>query len=289
VENALQETARAKINLTLRVRGRRPDGYHEIESLVAFAAFGDTLTLEPARETSLALEGPFAGSLDADNLVLRAAREWEKARGGISCGAFRLTKRIPVAAGLGGGSADAGAALRLLDRAFPGRVEEQRIAEMAKALGADVPVCLASRPAIMTGSGERLAFVSSLPELGVLFVNPGVGVSTSKVFAELDAARIDEETGDISPPDLASLDGLLAYMVSAGNDLEAPALRIAPEIGAVKQAIAATPGCVAAAMSGSGATCFGLYASEGEARNSAGLIAKDHPAWWVQACVLESR
>lgn len=285
---ALTETARAKINLTLKVRGRRADGYHEIEGLVAFAAFGDTLSLAPGGETSIALEGPFAGALDADNLVLRAARTWERAQGGLCCGAFQLTKRIPVAAGLGGGSADAAAALRLLRRAFPGRIDDKAVRDMAAELGADVPACLASRPAMMTGAGERLAFLPSFPELGVLLVNPCIAAPTADVFAMLDAPALAGETREIAPPEFGRVEDLLAYMAAAGNALEAAALRIAPQIAAVKQALAATRGCLTAAMSGSGATCFGLYEKEEQARDAEETVARSHPDWWVQASVLES-
>lgn len=284
---SLTETARAKINLTLTVRGQRADGYHEIESLVAFAAFGDILSLEPGGETSLKTDGPFSAALGPDNLVLRAARAWEVARGGVNCGAFNLAKYIPVAAGLGGGSADAGAALRLLARAFPGRVKDAGIAKIAASLGADVPVCLASRPAMMRGTGERLSFLSRFPAVAVLMVNPGVGVATREVFAALDAPSPGRGTIEADAvPDLRSVDDLVTYMESAGNDLEAAALRIAPVIGQVRDKIAGTKGCLAAAMSGSGATCFGLYRDAGEAQAGAQEICRSQPDWWVQASML---
>lgn len=280
------ETAHAKINLTLRVRGRRADGYHELESLVAFADFGDTLSLEPGGETSLETDGPFAAALDAGNLVLRAARMWEEEVTGVCCGAFHLTKRIPVAAGLGGGSADAGAALRLLARAFPAHADDGAAARIAGELGADVPVCLASRPALMRGAGERLSFLSHFPAVAMLMVNPGVAVATGEGFALLDAPALDAGGEAEGAPDLPAIGDLVEFMRARGNDLEAPAMRIAPAIGEAKAAIARTPGCLVAAMSGSGATCFGLYRDAREAQTAGRQISRSHPEWWVRAAAL---
>lgn len=290
MSNAPRETARAKVNLTLKVRGKRADGYHELESLVAFATFGDELSLTAASDTSLEIGGPLASDVDAgpDNLVLRASRLWQEVRGSAGAGAFRLIKRIPVAAGLGGGSADAAAALRLLDRCYPGR-GGQPLSEIAAAVGADVPACLASRPAIMRGRGERLAFLPRFPAVSVLLVNPRVAVPTGQVFTLLDASPVAATTAEEQePPALTSLAEVARFIEAAGNDLELPAMRIAPVIGEVREMLAETQGCLAAGMSGSGATCFGLYTSDDEALRAAEAISQARSGWWVQPSVLQA-
>jgi 4-diphosphocytidyl-2-C-methyl-D-erythritol kinase len=275
----LSEPARAKINLHLHVVGRRPDGYHLLDSLVVFAGAADGLTVEPAEALSLSVTGPFAAGLDgeADNLVLRAARALAVHANVPPAGRLVLEKNLPIASGIGGGSADAAAALRLLDRFWGIGAGQRTLAAIAGGLGADVPVCVASQPALMAGIGEILAPAPALPEAGIVLVNPGVAVSTPAVFRArnggFSAAAIWPEEGW---KDAASL---AASLHGTGNDLEAPALGLAPVIGEALAALASDPGCLLARMSGSGATCFGLYADAAAARRAAEAVGR--PGWWV--------
>ncbi len=280
----LVEYARAKINLHLHVVGRRGDGYHLLDSLVAFAAIGDELSVSPASRLTLTVKGPFASSLEseADNLVLRAARALA-ARAGIEpLGALVLEKNLPVASGIGGGSADAAAALRLLGRFW--NLDPGLQAGLADGLGADVPVCLAGRPATMSGIGDILAPAPQLPELGIVLVNPGVAVSTPDVFR----ARAGPFSAPARFPDQgwADAESCAAALRAAGNDLEAPARRLAPAIGDVLGVLSDTRGCLLVRMSGSGATCFGLFADPEAARFAAGTIIRD--GWWVWGGSLET-
>ncbi len=272
---ALSEPAPAKINLCLHVTGRRADGYHLLDSLVAFARIGDLIEAEPSRTLSLSIRGPFGHELPVgpDNLVLAAAEAMRPAGSGA---ALRLTKRLPVASGIGGGSADAAATLRLLGRMWgvglPGEAAVLR-------MGADVPVCLAGRSCRMTGIGERLAPVE-LPPFWIVLVNPGPKVSTASVFARLSSRRnagLPEIAGFSSPGDL------VAFLAAQRNDLEEPAIAIAPVIGEVLSALRSGPGCGLARMSGSGATCFGLFAREAEATDAADALRLSRPDWWVAA------
>jgi 4-diphosphocytidyl-2-C-methyl-D-erythritol kinase len=269
------ELARAKVNLVLHVTGRRPDGYHLLDSLVAFPELGDRLEAEPAAGLSLTLAGPFAGALGAgaDNAVLRAAAFLRPAGRGA---ALRLAKALPVAAGLGGGSADAAAALRLLARLWG---VAPPAAAQALALGADVPVCLAAQPARMRGIGERLDPVA-LPPFWIVLANPGVPLATAAVFAAL-RARDNPPMPD--PPRFADAAALVAWLGERRNDLEAPARALAPAVGMVLAALASRPGCALARMSGSGATCFGLFAGGVPARAAADALRAAEPGWWVAA------
>lgn len=282
------ETAFAKINLTLKVLGKRADGYHELESLVAFAQVGDTLTLTPGKAAHLSVDGPFAGALNEDNLVLKAAElvhaQWPQAAGG----AFHLTKTLPVAAGIGGGSADAAAALRLLAAAYSAQVDSGALPALAVALGADVSVCLASRAAMMRGIGEQLTPIDGFCEAAVLLVNPGIPVATGAVFAELGASTLGEPVRAKSDnPSFATVERLAAFVSETGNDLETPARAIAPVIGKVISRLAGTSGCLASGLSGSGATCFGLFASPDEAQSARQDISAAQPDWWVKAAALQ--
>lgn len=268
------EFAPAKVNLTLHVTGRRPDGLHLLDSLVVFPRIGDRLTARPADALSLAVEGPFAAGLASDeaNLVLRAARMLAPGRGA----ALRLDKRLPVAAGIGGGSSDGAAALRLLSRQW-------RVAlpppDALLALGADLPVCLAARSARMTGVGEAVAPVD-LPAGWLVLCNPGVPLATGAVFAGLAGAA---GAPMAAVPRLADLAALAGFVAAGRNDLEAPARALAPAIDAALAALAGAPGCLLARMSGSGATCYGLFAGEAAARQAAAGIAAGEPGWWVEA------
>ena len=286
---ALIEEAPAKVNLTLAIRGRRSDGYHELESLVAFARCGDRLSLLPGKPLDLRISGPFAPALGAtgDNLVLKGARALARCVPGLELGSFVLVKHLPVAAGIGGGSADAAAALRLLARANVLDLADLRLAEVAQATGADVPICLDPRPRIMRGIGERLSDPLPLPRLAAVLVNPGVPVATREVFAVLAAPRLSTLNGVVPEGGIPSeREELLAFLRAHGNDLEGPAIGIAPVIATVLAHLRAAPGCELARMSGSGGTCFGVFANEVVAMAAARAIAATAPSWWVCPTVL---
>ncbi|MCT8158937.1 4-(cytidine 5'-diphospho)-2-C-methyl-D-erythritol kinase [Pseudoruegeria sp. SHC-113] len=271
----VREFAPAKVNLTLHVTGRRPDRYHLLDSFVVFASVGDWVRAEPAPETRLAVSGPRAEGVPVDgrNLVLKAAALLPEVHAGIM-----LEKHLPAAAGIGGGSSDAAATLRALARLGGAELPP---AEAVLALGADVPVCLAGRPCRMEGIGERVTPLSgALPEMGILLVNPGVDVPTPKVFAALD--RRDNPPMPEALPVCESLGAFTAFLAQQRNDLEAPARALEPVIGEVLAALAATDGCSLARMSGSGATCFGLYENEAAAQAAAKALQR-HVDWWVAA------
>ena len=291
---ALIEDGRAKVNLTLRVVGRRVDGYHELESLVAFADCADRLSLTPGSELHLATTGPLAQACGeaADNLVFTAARLLGERVPGLVLGDFILDKMLPVAAGIGGGSADAAAALRLLARANGLAIDDKRLIEVAQLTGADVPVCLASQACVMTGVGETLLPLA-LPKMPCVMVNPCVPVATKDVFAalglrsgELLVGASDVLQAAAWPEAGASLEDWVEALAAASNDLEAPAMRIQPVIGEVLSALNATNGAWLARMSGSGATCFAIYENTAEAARAAEKLRLDHPGWWVHAGVL---
>jgi 4-diphosphocytidyl-2-C-methyl-D-erythritol kinase len=280
--------APAKVNLTLRVIARRADGYHELESLVVFADRGDRLTFTPGGALSLTLSGVTATQAGegADNLVLKAARALAERKPGLALGAFHLEKNLPVAAGLGGGSSDAAAALRLIAQANALPRDDAQLTEAARATGADVPVCLDPRPRIMRGIGEKLSEPLSLPPLPAVLVNPGVAVATKLVFAGLKLG--DKPAAPLDLATMASRRQLLQMLQTQPNDLEAPAIAIAPVIADVLTALRALSGCDFARMSGSGATCFGLFASAADADAAAKNLRAKFPQWWAQACNLGS-
>ena len=290
----LVEEGRAKVNLTLRVVGRRVDGYHDLESLVAFADCGDRLALAPGPELKLDTTGPLAGDCGdvADNLVLRAALLLAEHVPGLKLGEFTLDKVLPVAAGIGGGSADAAAALRLLARLNDLALDDPRLLEVALLTGADVPVCLVSRASGMTGVGETLSPLA-LPKMPCVLVNPRVAVATKDVFAglglrngELLVGATDVLQSPAWPEDGASLEEWVEALAENSNDLEPPAMRIQPVIGEVLSALNATNGAWLARMSGSGATCFAIYENTAEAQRASRKIRLDHPQWWIHAGVL---
>ncbi|SOC26018.1 4-(cytidine 5'-diphospho)-2-C-methyl-D-erythritol kinase [Stappia indica] len=290
--------ARAKINYALHVTGRRADGYHLLQSLVAFAEFGDVLSAEPTAgaDHALTLKGPFAGALAADtagdnktgdNLVLRALDALARAFGtALPPLALTLDKRLPVASGIGGGSADAAAALRLGFAAMagrePGEDEMARLAEIAGTLGADVPMCLASTPALVSGTGTEVASLPRFPGHAILLANPGLPVATPEVFARLER-RDNPPLSPLADSDLATFDALVGWLEGTRNDLETPALRLAPPIAEVLAALRVAPGARLARMSGSGATCFALFAGIEEAEREARRLTDRHPGWWIQA------
>jgi 4-diphosphocytidyl-2-C-methyl-D-erythritol kinase len=286
----LTERAPAKINLSLHITGRRADGWHTLESLVAFSRSGDTVALVPGEPLALSVEGPGAAACGEveDNLVLRAARHFRERVAGAKLGAFRLVKRLPIAAGLGGGSSDAAAALRLLARANALAVGAERLVEAAQATGADVPVCLACRARMMRGIGDELGSLLSLPPLVALLVNPGVPVATRSVFALLNIAH-GTAAGFGSHPELypdVEAGALVAALRKARNDLEGAACVVAPVIGDVLAVLSAAPGCRLARMSGSGATCFAIFPGCRSAQRARKAILRAHPAWWARICLL---
>jgi 4-diphosphocytidyl-2-C-methyl-D-erythritol kinase len=293
--SGLVEEGRAKVNLTLRVVGRRTDGYHDLESVVAFADCADKLTLTPGPELTLKTVGPLAtacGEL-SDNLVLKAARLLGEAVADLKTGAFVLDKLLPVAAGIGGGSADAAAALRLLARLNNLSLDDKRLQKVALKVGADVPVCLASRACDMTGVGEKLLPLSP-PTMPSVLVNPCVPVATKDVFAALGLRHGELRVGvaDVMteasswPEEGGSLEEWVEALAAGTNDLEEPAMRIQPVIGEVITVLNATNGAWLARMSGSGATCFAVYENTAEARRAADKIRLQRPSWWVHAGTL---
>jgi 4-diphosphocytidyl-2-C-methyl-D-erythritol kinase len=291
---ALIEDGRAKVNLTLRVVGRRVDGYHDLESVVAFADCADRLTFTRGSTFDLKTSGPLAEACGdtADNLVFKAAKLLGERVPDLRLGVFSLDKVLPVAAGIGGGSADAAAALRLLAQANGLALDDPRLIEAAKQTGADVPVCLASRACVMTGVGETLLPLS-LPKLPCVMVNPRIPVATKDVFqalglrhGELLVGATDVMRAPAWPEQGSSVEDWVEALSSVSNDLEAPATRIQPVIGEVLSALSATNGAWLARMSGSGATCFAIYENTADAQRAAQKISLDHPAWWVHAGVL---
>jgi 4-diphosphocytidyl-2-C-methyl-D-erythritol kinase len=291
----LMEEGRAKVNLTLRVIGRRVDGYHELESVIAFADCADRITLTSGAELKLQTTGPLAEACGeaADNLVFKAARHLADRVPGLKLGEFILDKRLPVAAGIGGGSADAAAALRLLARLNQLALDDARLREVALLVGADVPVCLTSRACVMTGVGENLLPLE-LPIMPCVMVNPRVGVATRDVFSalglrhgELLVGAADVFLQDRSWPEgKMSLEDWVEALAASSNDLEAPAMRVEPVIGQVIAALNATNGAWLARMSGSGATCFAIYENTADAERAAAKLRLDHPGWWVHAGTL---
>jgi 4-diphosphocytidyl-2-C-methyl-D-erythritol kinase len=260
----LTEIARAKLNLALHVRARRPDGYHELETLFAFVEHGDVLRVAPADAPDFRVTGPFAAALagEGDNLVTRAAARFVEAFG-AGAHTIELEKHLPVASGIGGGSADAAATLRALARLHDVPLDAPRLFAIADALGSDVPACLLGQTAIGKGRGEQLEPVAGMPGTPVLLVNPGVAVSTAEVFRRWDG----EDRGPLGADPLAGR-----------NDLEAPARAIAPVIGEVLEALASQDGVTLARMSGSGATCFALFESEDACARATASVSR--PGWW---------
>ncbi|KAA0078550.1 4-(cytidine 5'-diphospho)-2-C-methyl-D-erythritol kinase [Tardiphaga sp. P9-11] len=290
----LEEDARAKVNLTLRVIGRRADGYHDLESVVAFADCADRLMLDVGGDLSLTATGPRAQECGdtADNLVIKAARLLGERVDGLTFGRFALDKHLPVAAGIGGGSADAAAALRLLARANNLEMDDPRVLEVARLTGADVPVCVPSHACVMTGVGENLLPLS-IPRLPCVMVNPRVPVATKDVFKELGLKNGELRVGvkDVLkratwPNEGSSIDAWISALNAGTNDLEAPALKVEPVIDTVLSALRDAEGVRLARMSGSGATCFALFGNDTDAQRAAGTIQLAHPLWWVHAGAL---
>ena len=272
----------AKINLCLEVTGRRADGYHELESLIVFAGLGDRLDFRPAETLEVGVTGPCAGGVPAgaDNLVARAARTLADHAGVAPAARIDLDKRIPVAAGIGGGSADAAATLEGLAALWGLSPTPGDLMRIAAELGADVPVCLFGRPAIVRGIGEIIARAPPLPAGWLVLANPGLPLATRRVFEARTGAYSPERPWTASANDVRELAERLA---ERSNDLQPAALRLAPGIGRVLERLGAAPGALLARMSGSGATCFALFATAPEARAAAAAIGREHPDWWRAA------
>ena len=272
----ISERASAKINLFLHVGDRRADGFHPVQSLAVFTDMGDVLSIEAAPKLSLKVEGPFARGLEGegDNLVLRAARSL-----GVQGATLTLTKNLPVASGIGGGSADAAAALRGLNQIWNAGKDTDALCAIAATLGSDIPVCVPSAASFMEGRGEILRQPQSVPRIPMLLVNPGVAVPTKDVFAGLkersgvEMALPHGRFGDTAD--------LLRFLDTTRNDLEAPAVELQPVIAEVLAAIRALPGALLVRMSGSGATCFGIFADDDACARAADVLRKSAPGWWV--------
>lgn len=280
----LVEPALAKINLTLEVLARAPDGYHLIESLVTFADLGERVTATVGGAAPLDVSGPQAGALAGEaNLVEAADRALREEFPATPAVSYRLAKHIPVAAGLGGGSADAAAVLRLLARLGGHGTTAAALARIGLGIGADVPVCIASRPARVTGIGEGVELLANMPGLALVLVNPGIRLETRAVFEALDLAPGQHRRGRAGARVADERAALAEAVISGRNDLEPPARRLVPQIGEVVGAIARTAGCLAARMSGSGATAFGIFEDPGAARRAASDLGRDRAGWWVRA------
>ncbi len=268
----IREFAPAKINLALHVTGQRTDGYHLLDSLVCFANVGDWISVHPAQDLTLQISGPFGDGLAVeDNLVLQAAKLLQKDQGAQ----IILEKNLPVSSGIGGGSADAATCLRALQKLW--RCPAPSLAELIT-LGADVPVCHQGNPARMRGIGEQIEPVPNLPVLDAVLANPGIEVSTVGVFSQLVSAS---NSGLDGFPTSSHFDDWVEFLLAQRNDLQVPAIEAAPEIAGVLADLDRTPSCVLARMSGSGATCFGIYPDSGAAQAAAAQITAKHSAWWV--------
>jgi 4-diphosphocytidyl-2-C-methyl-D-erythritol kinase len=278
----VSERASAKINLFLHVGARRADGFHPVQSLAVFTDMGDVLSIEAAPELSLTVEGPFALGLEgeSDNLVLRAAKSLlEHAALGEQGAKLTLTKNLPVASGIGGGSADAAAALRGLNQVWNAGKDASALCEIAATLGSDIPVCVPSAASFMEGRGEILRAPQSMPRIPMLLANPGLAVPTREVFASLK-----ERSGvEMALPygRFGDTADLLRFLDTTRNDLEAPAVALQPVIAEVLAAIRALPGALLVRMSGSGATCFGIFADDNACIRAAEVLRKSAPGWWV--------
>lgn len=280
-DGRVRDLARAKINLCLHVVDRRADGRHGLESFVVFPEIGDALRAERSPIPTLTLDGPFARQLDdaADNLAMRALAALRAALAEPGSAALHLEKRLPAASGMGGGSADAAAVLRMLARLWGRTLDQAALSALALALGADVPVCLESAPCLMRGIGERLSPAPGFPEFWMVLVNPGVETPTGAVFAALE--RADNPPMTALPEHFGGLRGFIAWLSRQRNDLEPPARGLYPQIDAALSALRRAPDCLLARMTGSGATCFALFESDARAFAAAEAIRAQRPQWWV--------
>ena len=279
--SGIRVEAPAKINLFLHVTGRREDGYHEIESLVAFAGTHDRVEVRPHDGLRFEIDGPFAAALsvDTENLAVKAARALAAEAAVPTDVRIRLHKALPVAAGIGGGSADAAAALRALNTLWRLSVPAERLGALALGLGADVPVCLSGRPGIVRGIGERIEPAAVPPNVPLVLVNPMIPLATAAVFAARAGPFSQPASFEAAPADVAAL---ALALQETRNDLTPAARRACPQIDGVLEAIRTAPACLIARLSGSGPTCFGLFPTEETASLAAARIAEAHPGWWVR-------
>ena len=289
-------TANAKINLNLSVLGKRADGYHALDSLVTFAVLGDELSVSSSDELTLTYEGAFASDLqdsfvhESDDLVLKAATALQQESGTSMSAALQLTKSVPLGAGLGGGSADAAACLRLLNSFWKLDWSMEALMTLGANIGSDIPACLMNAPCRMTGRGEHVTKIDMLPILFCVLVNPGVHLSTAEIFRKLNTSKIDADkrnTPNEKLPDLTTHEALYKYLQNTGNDLLSPAMEIAPSIGLVLDAISNT-GADISAMTGSGSACFGLFKDEVSARHAKEQLKELFPDYWVEATALKT-
>jgi len=284
---AVVEAAPAKINLSLQVVGKRADGYHLLDSLVAFTAYGDTVEAAESDGLSLDLDGPFGAPLKGDtaeNLVTRAARLLAEAAGVPARAALHLTKRLPVASGIGGGSSDAAATLRALARLWRVAPATEDMHHLALKLGADVPVCLDAQAARLEGIGETVTPVATLPAAPIVLINPGIGLATPQVFkARQGSFSAGAGPSGIAPTRLVDARAMAEALRPYPNDLTAPAVALLPVIGEMLAALEAQPGALLSRMSGSGATCWALFQTDAEAEAAASALASRHPGWWSVA------
>ncbi|MBL4740013.1 MAG: 4-(cytidine 5'-diphospho)-2-C-methyl-D-erythritol kinase [Sneathiella sp.] len=276
----LSRLAKAKVNLCLHITGRRDDGYHLLESLVCFPECGDVLDVRPSDQLSLREAGPFAGKMGPwqDNLILKAAELLRRQYGVVAGAEIHINKILPVASGIGGGSSDAATVLHLLGKLWSITISDSELMKLGAELGADLPICLYGDAAIMSGIGEVISPVKSIPSLGILLVNQGVHVSTQDIFRSL---------GPIVPKtDLPKMEGLckdafIQALNECRNDLQAGAVRVAPSIGTVLAKLDGLDGCLLSRMSGSGATCFGLFDTVKQAESAKEAIQRTEPGWWL--------
>lgn len=288
--SSLTAIAPAKVNLFLHVGPVDDEGYHPLASLVAFADVGDQVTAERSDRLSLSVGGPFGAGLadDPDNLILRALRALGRATGtGEPPLSMHLDKRLPIAAGLGGGSSDAGAALKLARDVLGLDIDDAALAQIAEGVGADGPMCLHARSAWAEGRGERLTFEPGLPPLHALLVNPGVPSPTGAVYRAYDAAPRSLEPRP-TPPSLWEASAVIEWLAGLRNDLQAPAIALQPAVGEAMQAVAALPDVRRTRMSGSGATVFALFDSQDATQTAARLLATARPGWWIAPTTLSA-
>jgi 4-diphosphocytidyl-2-C-methyl-D-erythritol kinase len=286
----IRDVAPAKINLYLHVGPVRADGLHDIASLFVFTETGDDVLVDAAPDLSLTIKGAFAPSLEGfdinENLVMRAARALQDKTGVYEGAALTLSKNLPVAAGVGGGSADAAAALRALMRHWNVSLPSDALNTLAFSLGADVPACLDGRPVLVDGAGERLSPAPPLPDLYACLVNPRVDMPTGPVFRQFDSFNLSPQQPDHGTADPTTLDGVRRLMAETRNDLQGPAVAIAPVVGDVVRFLESQPAALAARMSGSGATCFAIFARQEEAEVA--RLAAREKGWWAMASKLAS-
>ena len=277
--------ARAKVNLYLHITGKRADGYHLLDSLIVFAEGGDAIKAVAADRLDLTIDGPFAEGLESgpENLVLRAASALQALTGSKQGAAIKLTKNLPIASGIGGGSADAAATLHALCDLWRVKPDRDALLQLTAKLGADVPVCLASKPSFVGGIGEAIAPAAGLPKSWLLLVNPRVATPTPAVFK---ARRGDFSGAGRWPHPPRDFTDFAARLQACRNDLTAAAISVTPQIRDVLSVIETLPGCALARLSGSGATCFGLFADERSARSAERQLRAEHPNWWSLAAAM---